>query len=799
MIRNIRFNKGNSKKSLSPFRSSSRSLLLGSLALLLTFLFFAAPAFAAQIRVAWDANTEPDLAGYRVYWGAASGNYGTPQSAGTGTTYLITGLSAGQTYYIAVKAFDSSNNESGFSNEVSGVATEPGSVTVATTPSGLQIIADGTAYTSPQTFTWAVGSSHTISVASPLSGTAGTRYAFSSWSDGGAQTHTITAPSASATYTANFTTQYSLTTAATPSTGGSVSPTGTSWYNSGQNVSLSATGASGYAFTGWAGSLSGSTNPSTVTMNAAKTITANFSSPGVLTVSPATGLSSSGNQGGPFSPSNRAYTLQNTGGTSINWSASKGQNWLTLSAASGALAAGATATVTASINTNANTLGAGTYADTITFNNTTNGAGNSTRSVGLSVSANTFAYTVNTNPSGLQVIVDGTAYTTPRTFNWTVGSSHNLSIANLQGGTNGVRHVFSSWSDGGAPAHSIMTPAGSSTYSASFTTQYSLTAAPSSGGSMNPAGTTWHNRGQILSVTAAANSGFQFEGWAGALSGTTNPDTIILDAPKTVSANFIAKTLMLHPSLGVYNKGSWRFDNNGNGLWEGCETDTCISAFGGGRDDLPVLGDWSGDGSVKLGVYRNGQWILDANGNGSLEDCQTDLCVTFGGSREDLPVAGDWTGNKISKIGVYRNGKWYLDADGSGTLDNCVSDICIDAFGGNRGDLPVVGDWDGEGKDKIGIYRNGHWILDKNGNGILEGCTVDLCIEGLGGYRGDIPVVGDWNNDGKDEVGIYRLGQWLLDFNGNGVWDGCGVDVCTDALGGSRGDAPIVARHPRTS
>jgi hypothetical protein len=802
MIKNKRFKKGNPFKSLSPFRSSSRFLLLGSLAILLTFLFFAAPAFAAQIRVAWDANTEPDLAGYRVYWGAASGSYGTPQSAGLNTAHTITGLTAGLTYYVAVKAFDSSNNESGFSNEVSGVAVEPGSVTIATNPSGLQIVVDGTTYTSPRTFVWSVGSSHTLAVSSPLSGPAGTRYVFSSWSDSGAQSHTITAPSSSATYTANFTTQYSLTTTANPSAGGTLTPAGTNWYNSGQNVSISATGTSGYAFVSWSGSLTGSTNPSTITMNAAKTITANFSSPGVLTVSPGTGLTASGIQGGPFTPSGQTYTLQNTGGTSINWSVSKGQNWLTLSAASGTIAPGATTTVTASMNSTANGLGVGSYADTLTFRNTTNGTGNTTRSVSLSVTTNTFAHSITTAPSGLQVIVDGVAYTTPRTFNWTAGSAHTVSVSSPLGGTNGIRHVFSSWSDGGAQTHSLTAPAVSTTFTAIFNTQYSLTASttPSNGGNINPEGVTWHNRGQRISVHAAANPGFSFNSWSGHLTGTSNPGDLTMDGPKSVSSFFDLISGKLHPSIGVFRKGSWFFDNNGNGNWDGCEIDSCVEAFGGLLEALPVTGDWTGDGVVKLGIYQNGQWRLDANGDGIWNSCETDSCITsYGGLKGETPVVGDWTGDRITKIGIYRNGQWLLDANGNGRRDDCGQDICANSFGGERGDMPVVGDWTGSGKDLIGIYRNGQWLLDRNGNGVWEGCTTDICFDFVGNGRDDIPIVADWNNTGKDKIGVYRNGQWLLDLNGNGIWEGCDIDVCIENFFGYRRDIPVVAKHPRTN
>jgi hypothetical protein len=75
-------------------------------------------AFPADVTLQWDANTEPDLKGYKIYYGTAARNYSHSVDVGNVTMYLLNGLSEGQTYYIAVTAYDSDNNESGYSNEV---------------------------------------------------------------------------------------------------------------------------------------------------------------------------------------------------------------------------------------------------------------------------------------------------------------------------------------------------------------------------------------------------------------------------------------------------------------------------------------------------------------------------------------------------------------------------------------------------------------------------------------------------------------------------------------------------------
>ena len=81
-------------------------------------------AFSAEVGLAWDAKTEPDLAGYRIYYGVASQSYGAPVDVGNVTTYRVTGLDPGS-YYFCVTAYYASGNETSCSNEVSVILLPP--------------------------------------------------------------------------------------------------------------------------------------------------------------------------------------------------------------------------------------------------------------------------------------------------------------------------------------------------------------------------------------------------------------------------------------------------------------------------------------------------------------------------------------------------------------------------------------------------------------------------------------------------------------------------------------------------
>jgi len=188
----------------------------------------------------------------------------------------VTGLNSGTTYFYRVRAYNGGGTSTN-SGTISLTTTSPTvQVTIQTNPIGRTFTIDGSTFSTTQTLSWTTGSSHTISTTSPQSGTTGMQFVWSSWSDGGAISHSAT-PSSNTTYTANFTTQFLLTMNA--GTGGTVSPA-SAFFNSGQSVNISATPNAGFSFSSWSGtgtgSFSGATNPASVTMNGPITETASF-------------------------------------------------------------------------------------------------------------------------------------------------------------------------------------------------------------------------------------------------------------------------------------------------------------------------------------------------------------------------------------------------------------------------------------------------------------------------------------------------------------------------------------------
>ena len=232
---------------------------------------------------------------------------------------------------------------------------------------------------------------------------------------------------------------------------------------------------------------------------------------------------------------------------------------------------------------------------------------------------------------------------------------------------------------------------------------------------------------------------------------------------------------------GSIEAGKWALDRNGNNAWDGTVTDGSYFWSTGDPAEIPVQGDWNGDGTTKMGVYLNGTWLLDYNGDGVWD--AGDLTIVFGNG-DYTPIVGDWNHSGFSKIGLYKinepsQGTFLLDYNGNGVWNDGV-DINCTWRSTTAGDKPVIGDWTHDGKAKIGIFTvDGTWILDYDGNFAWTPQGGDKVLNWTTQPVVGKPVVGDWNGDGKTKIGVYYNGTWIVDYNGNYAWDGTTVDKLT--------------------
>jgi spore coat protein CotH len=160
--------------------------------------------------------------------------------------------------------------------------------------------------------------------------------------------------------------------------------------------------------------------------------------PGVLEVLPTGESVSSGATGGPFFPAFITYTLTNSGGHSLNWSASADSNRLSLTGANGWLAPNSTTNVVVTVQGNA--LPAGSYVSTMTFSNVTGGT-HVSRTILLSVKPTRVAVGYGPGPGALEITVSGQS-----NFTYVIEVSSNLvhwvAIVTNATGTNGFwKHV----------------------------------------------------------------------------------------------------------------------------------------------------------------------------------------------------------------------------------------------------------------------------------------------------------------------------------------------------------------------
>ena len=204
----------------------------------------------SQVTLTWDPNSEPDLAGYDIYYGTASGNYQWKTDVGNVTNYTQTGLNIGVTYYLAATAHNTQGLESGFSNEV--VYTVPG-CTYTISPSSASFSTSGgpgnVVVTTQAGCNWGTSTAPSwITVNSGSGMGTGTMSYTVSPNTGTTRIASLTIAGNVFTITENGPAAYTIT--ATAGTGGSISPSGGVSVQSGANQTFNITANTGYKIAG---------------------------------------------------------------------------------------------------------------------------------------------------------------------------------------------------------------------------------------------------------------------------------------------------------------------------------------------------------------------------------------------------------------------------------------------------------------------------------------------------------------------------------------------------------------------
>jgi hypothetical protein len=248
-------------------------------------------------------------------------------------------------------------------------------------------------------------------------------------------------------------------------------------------------------------------------------------------------------------------------------------------------------------------------------------------------------------------------------------------------------------------------------------------------------------RPDIVAANCSSPDCGQGTGYAGVLINQTSPWLVYASLAEQVD----------YFGVGTADFTVWRLpatrNSNGTLYSEDGLGHTLVQPWGV-SGDIPVIGDYDGDGKTDVAVFRpsNGTWYIIPSSTLKA------YAVQFG-TNGDIPVEGDYDGNGKTDIAVWRpsNGTWYI-------IPSTTGKPYFLHFG-TQGDVPVPGDYDGDGKTDIAVWRpsNGTWYILQSSTGNVV--TYDW------GLSTDKPVPADYDGDGKTDIAVWRRGAqatWFI-------------------------------------
>jgi hypothetical protein len=168
-------------------------------------------------------------------------------------------------------------------------------------------------------------------------------------------------------------------------------------------------------------------------------------------------------------------------------------------------------------------------------------------------------------------------------------------------------------------------------------------------------------------------------------------------------------------------------------------------SFGFPGTGTPLMGDFDGNGDSTPATFANGVWTIQPS-SASLAT----TTVAFG-APGDQPVVGDWNGDGNEDLGVLHGDTFSLLLG----LDPAGPTLTVTLPAGVTG-VPVAGDWNGDGIDTVGVFNHGTWtVLERNKTGAATRTAQFGALHGR-------PVVGDWNGDGLTGIATVHNGVWAI-------------------------------------
>lgn len=192
--------------------------------------------------------------------------------------------------------------------------------------------------------------------------------------------------------------------------------------------------------------------------------------------------------------------------------------------------------------------------------------------------------------------------------------------------------------------------------------------------------------------------------------------------------------------------------------------------------DVPVPGDYDKDGKSDFALWRpsNGFWYVLRSADSTVQYFQW-------GQSGDTPISGDFDGDLINDFTVIRpesgSMKWHIRMSnfGYGFQYGCASatPLCGGLPFGLTTDRPVPGDYDGDGRTDVAVFRpsDGYWYYLRSGTITASGALGTFSAFKFG-LAGDIPQPADFDGDGRTDFAVFRPsdGNWYISNSTNGTY-----------------------------